>query len=154
MGGESAAAAGRLQQKQYEAQAKAEAATGQREGIERKRQSDLLASRALAIAAASGGGALDPTVVNIIAGIDAQGDYGARSAIYGGETAAQGSRLKGALSLYEGKAARQAARIQALSQLVGSYSDYSAMAGQDKAESSYLYGKGDFSGGSMYGKYG
>ena len=119
--GQSAAAAGKLQEQQYEAQANAESATGQREGIERQRQSDILASRALAISAASGGGAIDPTVVNIIAGINAQGNYGARSAIYGGETAAQGARFKGALSVYEGASAKQVGMIGGLGKGVSAY---------------------------------
>src|SRR5688500_11497475 len=42
-------------------------AASQRQALEERRQGDLVASRALAVAAASGAGVSDPTVIDIIA---------------------------------------------------------------------------------------
>lgn len=80
----------RFQAEQLEAQAGLKRATSQREAIEQKREARLAQSRGLAVAAASGGGADDPTVVNILAGIEGEGEYRALTALYNGEETARG----------------------------------------------------------------
>lgn len=72
-------------------------AIGQRKALEEKRQSELMASRALAIAAA-GGAAQD--IDYLIADISGEGAYRANLAMYDAETEAE--RLK-----YEGKLAKE-----------------------------------------------
>lgn len=80
----------RLQAGQLDTQAGAERATSQRRAMEERRQARLVGSRAQALAAASGGGADDPSVVNAIAGIEGEGEYRALTALYEGNDAAAG----------------------------------------------------------------
>jgi hypothetical protein len=63
---------------------------------EEERQADLVASRALAVAAASGGGVSDPTVVNIIARTKGEGAYRANVALYEGAERARQLRIAAA----------------------------------------------------------
>jgi len=64
-------------------------ATSQREAAIQRHGAKLLASRALAVAAASGAGATDPTVTNIIGDIIGEGAYRAALAMYEGEEEAK-----------------------------------------------------------------
>jgi hypothetical protein len=75
--GESAEAAARIEANQMRQRAKAAMRAGQQNALDEIEQGELAASRALALAAAGGGGASDPTIVNIISGI---ADEGARRA--------------------------------------------------------------------------
>lgn len=70
-------------------------AASQRTAAEELRQSDLVASRALAVAAASGGGVSDPTVVDILARTRGEGVYRANVALYEGEERSRAIRLSG-----------------------------------------------------------
>lgn len=69
-------------------------ATSQRAAEEERRQARLAASRSLAVAAASGGGVSDPTVVNLIASAHGEGAYRAGVAMYEGETKARKLRME------------------------------------------------------------
>ena len=71
-------------------------AVSQRVALEERRQGELAASRALAVAAASGAGVSDPTMVQVIT--DAQGEaaYRAAIALYEGEAKARQLRLEAA----------------------------------------------------------
>jgi hypothetical protein len=71
-------------------------AASQRQAAEERRQADLVASRALAVAAASGGGVSDPTVVNIIARTRGEGVYRANVALYEGAERARSMRIEAA----------------------------------------------------------
>ena len=118
--GKAANKAAQYQAAQYEVNAKqAEIAAGQeraasqRVAHERRRNATLLASKAQAIGA-SGGGGLDPSTVDIISDIDAEGEYGALAALYQGEEAAMGREDQARMNLaqagasrYEGKVAKQ-----------------------------------------------
>ncbi len=64
-------------------------AIAQREAYEQRKTAALLSSKALANAAASGAGASDPTVVDLINGIQAEGTYRAALAMYEGEEQAR-----------------------------------------------------------------
>lgn len=77
-------------------------AISQRSSLEAKRQGDLTASRALAVAAASGGGTSDPTIVNILANIRGEAIYRANVALYEGESRARKLRLEAAAGRYGG----------------------------------------------------
>lgn len=96
-------------------QSKAAEAVAQRSALEERRKAGVMASRALALASASGGGALDPSVVNIIAGIDEYGEASAGTALYEGHTLSD--RLKFQSEIYEhrGDQAVQAGRLKGLS---------------------------------------
>lgn len=71
-------------------------AASQRQSAEELRQADLVASRALAVAAASGGGASDPTVVAVLARTRGEGVYRANLALYEGAERARAIRIQGA----------------------------------------------------------
>lgn len=71
-------------------------AASQRNAHEEKRQADLAASRALAVAAASGGGVSDPTVVDTLVRIRGEGALRASVALYEGEERGRQIRLAGA----------------------------------------------------------
>lgn len=64
--------------------------SAQRAASEEIRQSRLAASRARAVAAASGAGVTDPSIVNRLADLETEGLYGALSRLFTGETEARG----------------------------------------------------------------
>lgn len=100
-------------------------AASQRQAQEERRKSTLLQSRALALAAASGAGASDHTVVDIISDIAAEGAYRASVALYEGKETARGLRMQadatqysGEVSRAEGKAGQDAYQLAALGSLL------------------------------------
>lgn len=108
----------------------------QRQAIEDKRQAQLVASRSLAVAAASGGGVSDPTVVNVISNAKGEGAYRAN------------------LDLYEGEAKARRLKMQAI---VGrSTGEQEAAAGKNRAIGADLAAAGTlaYGVGSLYAKYG
>ncbi len=95
-------------------------AIAQRRAIEERRVGDIAASRALAVAAASGGGVSDPTVVKLLADTKGEAFYRASVALYEGEAEArqlrleaQARRLEGSESIVEGLRQQQYAGIAA-----------------------------------------
>lgn len=121
---------------QLEQQAGQTEASGQRAGAEQTRQAMLLNSRALALAAASGGGATDPTVVTLLSRTAAEGAYRSAVAIYQSEEQARQLRLKAAATSYEG--------------------DLALASGQDKQKAYETAAFGSLLTGaaSLYSKYG
>ena len=85
-----------FQAAQLEQDAKTSIGMGQRAAAEERRQAEIAQSRILALAAASGGGASDPTVVNLIARQAQEGAYRANLALYEGDEAARKMRLQAA----------------------------------------------------------
>lgn len=77
---------------QMEMKAKEETAASQREAIAKRREGELINSRAQAIAAASGAGAgVDaPTIVSIMGKTASEAEYNAGTAMYGGTSRARG----------------------------------------------------------------
>lgn len=122
--GSAAKRAANYQAAQYEANAGQARASSQRAAIEKRRQSTLLASRAQAIGASSGGGSLDPSTINIISGIDAEGEYGALGALYQGEEAARGNITEANTLRYQGKQAKQNSLYQAAGTAGSFFSKY------------------------------
>jgi len=120
-------AADRLAQfkaKQLEQKAGQERAVSQRKAASARRTARYAESRALALAAASGGGASDPTVVNIMAGIAGEGEMAAQAALYEGEERARGSEMGAEASRYEGTQAKRAGYIKAGTTLMSSFSKF------------------------------
>ena len=93
-----------------------------------RRRADLLASRAKAVAGASGAGVSDPTVTDIVAGIQGAGDYDAAASLFSGSYLAEGLRSQARASENEGSAIRSASRLKAastaFSDTVGFYEKY------------------------------
>lgn len=103
-----------------EQQAGQERAASQRAAIAQRKQGNLVSSRARAVAAASGGGALDPTVMDIMSGIEGEADYRTALALYEGDERAKGLEYGGVLQragaagdVYAGQVANQAAQSAA-----------------------------------------
>lgn len=96
-------------------------ASAQRNAFEENRKADLVQSRALAVAAASGGSASDPSIVNMISQIHGEGVYRAGIALYEGEAKARKLRVQGEAYALEGDNAavaglnrQQAYRVKAI----------------------------------------
>lgn len=103
-----------------------ERAAAQRDAIEQRRQARFLSSRALARAAASGAGAGDPTVENILGGIGAEGEFRALNELFIGEERARNLETQAILKVFEGDqerragdVARRASRGTAFAQILG-----------------------------------
>jgi hypothetical protein len=134
MGGSAAASAGKSQQDaayfkaaQEEQSAQESRAAAQRTALDKDRQSRLLQSTLQANAAASGGGADDPTVVGLGQDIAGRGEYQSLMDLYTGENRARGledqatgSRMSGDAALAEGNAKKDASYLSAAGTLIGS----------------------------------
>lgn len=81
-------------------------AMGQRQAYNANQQAELLASRALAVAAASGGGASDPSVINTIARIAGEGAYRQAVSLYEGQDAARRLRMQAEAAEFSGQVER------------------------------------------------
>lgn len=119
------------------AQANAVQVTAQGEAHNRRRRAELLASRARAVAGASGSGASDPTVNNIVADINAGGEYDAASALYSGDFVAEGLRANAAASEREGRAAVSSSRLRAAGTIFSSLTGFAEKYG-DRKDSQYI----------------
>jgi hypothetical protein len=104
---------------EYEAQqldqsAKAKEAQGTREAAETLRQSRIRSSDIQAQMAAGGGG----VSVEQIAKSEEVGQYNALASLYERRTEAQGIRAKAGAARYEGKVAKRASKVKALSTII------------------------------------
>lgn len=104
--------ASEFEAEQLEQQAGQVVAASQRDALEEKRRADFAASRALALAAASGGGASDTTIVNLIAGLKGEGAYRSAVALYRGEDEARKLRMGAKARRFEGLAAEEGAAYE------------------------------------------
>lgn len=102
-------------------------ATSQRQAIEERRKASFAVSRARALAAASGGGATDPTVMNIEAGLAGQGEYNALSKLYSGT--AEANQQRDQASIYKSMAgqAQSAGMMRGIGTIIGGISDAGSM---------------------------
>lgn len=103
----------RSEAEQIDIQAGKERASSQRASIEERRQAAKVSSRALALAAASGAGASDPSVINNIAEIEGEGEYRALTALYNGEETARGQEFEADNRRKEAKNVKKAALVKA-----------------------------------------
>lgn len=104
--------------------ANATQAEAQRAAIQRRRQGVFAASRARAIAAASGGGVTDTTADTLIGRIETQTDLNVLNALYEGDTTARGLRDSARKVIREGNAARKASRYRALGSAIRGASSF------------------------------
>jgi hypothetical protein len=104
-----------FQAAQLDRNAIATEATSQRVAIEERRKATLMQSRARAVAAAGGGTTTDVGVADILAKIDAEGEFNALSALFEGSERATGMRTQATGKRFEGKAAKRAGVMKALS---------------------------------------
>ncbi len=94
---------------QLEQQAGQERAQSQRAAEEQRRRLDRAQSSLQARAAASGAGALDPTVLDIAGELEEEGEYRALAALYEGEEAGRGLEYSAALERLSGQGAAYSA---------------------------------------------
>lgn len=99
--------------KQMDQAAKAEEATGSTQASEELRKMELMQSRALAIAGASGAGADDPNVSRIIGDIAVEGQLAAQTQLYNGQEAARNWRIGAKIARWEGDQARKGLNVSA-----------------------------------------
>lgn len=129
------------QAKSMEVKAGQERAVSQRQAINERRKLELAQSRAQAVAAASGAGAADPTVVSLSGQLEREGELNALTALYHGEQAASGLEEGAGLKRYEGNATAIGAEASADAARVSSYG--SLFKGLSDAGSMYMkYGSG------------
>lgn len=110
--------AAKYEAKQLASQANEAVAASQREAMEQRREANLVGSRALALAAASGGGASDPSVMKLLADLKGEGAYRSSVALYQGEERARQLRMGAAASRFSGQQAQAAGRLRATSYLL------------------------------------
>lgn len=131
-----------IQAAQREEDAKAAQAEAQRESLIERRKAKNLMSRARAVAGASGAGSSDPTVTNILANIDTQGEVNALNALRSGDAVARGLRSGAAAARHEGQAARTAGYLDGASTAMSGATSWYAKYGGKKApteEVDYVY---------------
>jgi hypothetical protein len=104
--------------------ADAAAAESQRAAIVERKRAQQLMSRARAVAGASGAGASDPTVQNILTEIDTQGEYAALSALASGNAAARGYRRGARVAQNEARATGTAGYLNMASTALGGGSSW------------------------------
>lgn len=83
-------------------------AASQRAAIQRQREGTLAIETAQARAAGSGGGATDPTVLNIEGNLRKQGTYNALTELYSGSEQARGLQQEASTDVYKGDLASSA----------------------------------------------
>jgi len=93
-------------------------AMAQRQAIEDRRAATLANSKLQAAAAAGGGSASDAGTVDLSQDIYAQGEYNALTSLYNGEEKARDLEGGASLKRYQGKEARKAGDIAALSSVL------------------------------------
>lgn len=99
---------------QLDSQAAAERASATRDASDEARNAQYLVSRGQAVAAASGAGATDPTVVNLLANISGEGEYRALTALYNGDQTARGYEAQAAAYRAAAKNSKSAGLIKGL----------------------------------------
>ncbi len=109
--------------KQAEINAGQERASAQRASVEQIRQLRVAQSHGQAVAAASGAGALDPSVMDIMGDLEAQGQYKAATATYQGEDSARNLETQAMLDRFSGSQARKAGDVKALSTVMSGATD-------------------------------
>lgn len=121
------AANARLEASRDERDALSAQAESQQQALNERRRAKFLRSRALAVAGASGAGiSEDPTVGNILSDIETEGEYRALSALYEGDSLAEGLRSGSQSKRRMAKAYEISAGANAAGTLAGgAYSFYS-----------------------------
>jgi len=114
---------------QLEQNAGQQIASSQRAALSDEQQARLAQSRALAVAAASGGGASDPTIVGILSRLNGEGTYRSMVDLYQGQERARQLNDQASAARYKGESAASNSKLSAAATLVsGSSSMYSKYA--------------------------
>lgn len=122
--GQEAKIDGQRQARELREDANAKQAEAQRVAIERRRQGSFAASRARAVAAASGAGVSDTTAETLIERIDTQADYNVLNALFEGDATARGLRDGARRAEREGKARERAGRYKGFANAISGASSF------------------------------
>lgn len=130
--------------KQLEIQGQEERAAAQREVESKQKERDLILSRQQAVSAASGLGALDPTVQDLAGDVVQESSFQTGMMTYGAEERARGRRAQAAAARYEGDAALKGAKFAAAGTLIGGIGSFAKQFAQSAQAASgggnYRYG--------------
>ena len=102
-------------------------AASQRDAADLRRRKDMVSSRARAVMAAQGGSLDDPTAVDLLAGIEAEGELQALNRLWVGEDQARGYEDAATSTIAEGRAARTGGYISAAATLMTGVGQYKWM---------------------------
>lgn len=102
-------------------------AAATRDVAEKDREKDRMHSRAVALAAASGGGVDDPSIVQALGELNAEGEYRVMSALWSGQNEAAGLQYRAEAARREADTAFQIGVINAVT---AGYSTYQAFGGK------------------------
>jgi hypothetical protein len=116
--GQATRAAQNYEASERERQAATERAASQREAIEKRTETDRALSRTRALAAASGAGVVNPSILDIYGDTAQQGEYNAQAALYGGEDRARGQLSAANAARFKGKTAYKGSLLEAGGQLL------------------------------------
>ena len=119
-----------------ESKAQQEVAVAQQRSFGETGRAKIIASRVIALSAAGGGGATDPTIINMLADIEGEGAYRAALQVYQGSEEARALRVRASGARYEGALAEEAGEAK-------------SRAYKTSGVAALLQGAG-----SLYGKYG
>lgn len=141
-GGFASSAQQKAQAKALEMRANEERAVAQREAQSRRKQADLIMSRQQALAADSGGGATDPTILDLMGDTAAQSYVNSGTAIAEGETRGRGLEYQAKINRQAGKQAILAGFIDAGSTMLSGMSEFSKYRSKKlpTLSSGYTYG--------------
>lgn len=162
--GEMRRTAAEFSAQQLEQQAGQSIAAAQRDALDQQHTARLVESRAIALAAAGGGSASDPTVINLVARISGEGAYRQMAAIYQGaeqarqlRTGAEAKRYEGELAVTQAEGEARAYELAAKgARTKGAAYTLASDAAGVKGEAFQIAGVGSaLSGaGSLFSKYG
>lgn len=107
--------------------AKQAEAAGHHAALEKRRQYDILQSRALAVAGASGAGALDPTVLNMIAGLNAEGERAFGTELYNARSDSNAMTAQANATEYQGQQSERAGYIRGAATALSGIADAAGM---------------------------
>lgn len=116
--GQSANDAAKLQAQQLTDRANNERAAAQYKADNQRRELRYLQSRAQAVAAASGAGATDPSVLNIMGNNAMEGERHALASLWEGEDMARGLEYEASVTRWKGKVAKQQGNLSAATGLL------------------------------------
>lgn len=131
--GQEAKLQGQIQARELREDANARQAEAQRVAIQRRRQGVFAASRARAVAAASGGGVSDTSADLLIGRIETQSDLNVLNALYEGDTTARGLRDGARRAEREGRAAARAGKYKGFANAISGASSFADKYGTETA---------------------
>lgn len=137
--GRAAAANARLEAIQRDRDANQAQVEAQRVAQNERRRAQLVRSRALAVAGASGAGVSDPTVNEILTDIDTEGELNALTSLWSGDYTARALRLGASASRNESRALKSSGYLSgAATALQGGLSFYEKYGGRDDGQIGYV----------------